>query len=103
MVTDDEADPGVVPAEPLMIFDCDGVLVDSEVLVAGIEAELLGQFGVAMTAHEVAEAFVGLSDHDMHRLIEERWGVELTPEFAAEKARRIDRSLLVELDAVPGM
>jgi len=86
-----------------MIFDCDGVLVDSEVLVAGIEAELLGEFGVPMTARDVAEAFVGLSDADMHRLIEERWGIELPPEFALEKVRRIDRSILVELNPVPGI
>ena len=86
-----------------MIFDCDGVLVDSELLVAGIEAELLGQFGVPITADEVAAAFVGLSDDDMHRRIEERWRIALPPGFATEKAWRIDRSIVVELNPVRGI
>ena len=89
--------------EPLTIFDCDGVLVDSEMLVAAIEAELLGEFGVEITPADVAASFVGLSDADMHRRIEERWSIELPPDFAAEKARRVDRSIGLELNAVPGI
>jgi len=86
-----------------MIFDCDGVLVDSEVLVSGVEAQLLGEFGVQMTPRQVAESFVGLSDRDMHRQIEERWRIELPAGFAAEKARRVDGSLRAELQRVPGI
>jgi len=92
-----------VASEPLTIFDCDGVLVDSEMLVAAIEAELLGEFGVEITPADVAASFVGLSDADMHRRIEERWSIELPPDFAAEKARRVDRSIGRELNAVPGI
>jgi beta-phosphoglucomutase-like phosphatase (HAD superfamily) len=52
------------------IFDCDGVLVDSEVLATRIESELLRDVGVELTPESIGEAFIGLSDTEMHRRIE---------------------------------
>ena len=90
-------------SEPLVIFDCDGVLVDSESVVTRIEAELLGRIGVVMTPAEVGEAFIGLSDDEMHRRIEARWGVAVPPALIAEKADRIERALRLEVTAVDGI
>jgi beta-phosphoglucomutase-like phosphatase (HAD superfamily) len=45
----------------LMIFDCDGVLVDSEVLAARIEADLLTKAGFPITAEELSERYAGLT------------------------------------------
>ena len=45
----------------LVVFDCDGVLVDSEILVVEVEAEMLTEAGFPITAHEITERFVGLS------------------------------------------
>jgi beta-phosphoglucomutase-like phosphatase (HAD superfamily) len=46
----------------LVIFDCDGVLVDSEVLVIAEEVAMLGSIGIDVTADDVAERYTGRSD-----------------------------------------
>jgi HAD superfamily hydrolase (TIGR01509 family) len=53
-----------MPTE-LVIFDCDGVLVDSEAIVIEIEAALLTAAGFPLTADDIADRFVGLSYPDM--------------------------------------
>lgn len=57
----------------LLIFDCDGVLVDSEVLAIRAEERVLAEIGFPMTADEIAETCVGLSYPDMMALLEERF------------------------------
>ena len=42
-----------MPQPDLVIFDCDGVLVDSEIIAARVEAELLTQAGYEITAEEI--------------------------------------------------
>ncbi|MDH4077435.1 MAG: HAD family hydrolase [Acidimicrobiia bacterium] len=52
-------------ATEVVIFDCDGVLVDSEVIAIEVEAELLTAAGFALTVDDIADRFVGLSYRDM--------------------------------------
>ena len=51
------------PARPIsaVIFDCDGVLVDSEVLALEIEIEVLGEIGLDYDRAEFATRFTGMS------------------------------------------
>jgi HAD superfamily hydrolase (TIGR01509 family) len=86
-----------------VVFDCDGVLVDSEVLVTRIEAELLRGLGVPVTAQEVAASFVRLSDVEMDTLIEAEWGLVLPPTFKAAKLERIAAVFEAELRPVNGI
>ena len=37
----------------LIVFDCDGVIIDSEIIAASVDAELLSEAGYAITADEV--------------------------------------------------
>jgi HAD superfamily hydrolase (TIGR01509 family) len=91
-------------AEPaLVIFDCDSVLVDSEILVVEIEAELLSAEGVTMTVEQVIATCVGLSEVEMHRRIEGEWGVRLSLESATRTAERIEAAFARALEPVPGM
>ncbi|MFL6243310.1 MAG: HAD family hydrolase [Acidimicrobiia bacterium] len=87
----------------LYIFDCDGVLVDSEVLATRIESQLLREVGVELTPESIAEAFVGLSDTEMHGRIEADWGITLPDDFTARRAARLDEVFRIELRAVPGI
>jgi HAD superfamily hydrolase (TIGR01509 family) len=87
----------------LHIFDCDGVLVDSEVLATRIESQLLRDVGVELTPESIAEAFIGLSDTEMHRRIEADWGVTLPDDFTVRRAARLDEVFRTELRAVPGI
>jgi len=70
----------------LVIFDCDGVLVDSEMLACGVEARALTAAGYPITATEVAHRYAGVSDADMRRAIEEESGRTLPDDHAARCA-----------------
>jgi HAD superfamily hydrolase (TIGR01509 family) len=87
----------------LLVFDCDGVLVDSEILVVAIEAELLQSVGIPMTPDEVIATCVGLSDAEMHRRIEARWEVRLPDDFVERKQARIAAAFETALQPVAGM
>lgn len=87
----------------LVIFDCDGVLVDSEILVIEIEARLLAELGISLTTTEVADRFVGLSDTDMARRIRDDFGITLTEEFDAARDRAMHAAFETSLRAVEGI
>jgi HAD superfamily hydrolase (TIGR01509 family) len=53
----------------LLIFDCDGVLVDSELLEHGVDAELLAPHGVTADAAALMERFVGVARRDMYEVV----------------------------------
>ena len=48
----------------LLIFDCDGVLVDSALLEHAVDAELLGPFGCSASADQMLQRFVGIARRD---------------------------------------
>lgn len=57
-------------APAAVIFDCDGVLVDSEVLAMEVELELLAECGLAYSSQEFRETFLGLNDAAAHEILE---------------------------------
>ena len=58
----------------LVIFDCDGVLVDSEPIAVEIDAIVLKHFGIEMTEAEIIDRFLGRSPSVMTEFIEARLG-----------------------------
>jgi len=56
--------PPVTSPLRLVIFDCDGVLVDSEPIANRVFAEMVNELGLTMTAEDVFERFVGRSMRD---------------------------------------
>jgi HAD superfamily hydrolase (TIGR01509 family) len=63
----------------LVIFDCDGVLVDSEALDVEIVARLMDEQGVQMTPEDVVRLGQGMTDEDMWAKLESEFGLEITP------------------------
>jgi HAD superfamily hydrolase (TIGR01509 family) len=63
-----------VPTEPsqfdLVIFDCDGVLVDSERLAVKVDVLVFAQLGLTVTEEDVIDRFVGRSDDDIRKELE---------------------------------
>jgi beta-phosphoglucomutase-like phosphatase (HAD superfamily) len=57
-------------APELVIFDCDGVLVDSEIIAARVEAEILSAAGYEISAEELAETYAGLTFREIMLRIE---------------------------------
>jgi HAD superfamily hydrolase (TIGR01509 family) len=79
----------------LVIFDCDGVLVDSERLAVRTEAQILASLGWPLTEAEVVDRFVGRSAEYMHAQIEEQLGrpVDWEKEFESRYREVFEREL----------
>ena len=86
----------------LTIFDCDGVLVDSELIALGVLSDVMGENGSPMTVAECQDAFMGMHNADIVRAMEGRLGTLLPGGGAALRARMLDR-LRRELQPVPGV
>lgn len=79
----------------LVIFDCDGVLVDSERLVVRTEVGILGTLGWQLTEAEVVERFVGRSAEYMRMAVEEQLGrpIDWEGEFESRYREVFEREL----------
>jgi len=87
----------------LLIFDCDGVLVDSEVVVAPVVAGLFTAHGATLSGDEVLDRYTGLANPEMIRQVEREFGVTLPERFLAELESAELEALERDLRAVPGM
>src|SRR4051812_10255535 len=86
-----------------IIFDCDGVLVDSERLVCRIEAELLTAWGWPRTPQQHRDEFKGCSFPDMARSIEQRLAGRLPVDWMYLWAMETANLFRAELREVPGV
>ena len=86
-----------------IIFDCDGVLVDSEGLASRVEAELTHELGLALTAAEAHELFLGKTVEGVLELIAARSGRKLSASFVYNWAFATAHAFKRELQAVPGV
>jgi HAD superfamily hydrolase (TIGR01509 family) len=68
----------------LLIFDCDGVLVDSEVISCRAHAETLTRHGYPITADEVLNRFLGVSDREARLMIENEISRKLPNDFESQ-------------------
>ncbi|WP_251865147.1 HAD family phosphatase [Achromobacter sp. Marseille-Q4962] len=92
------------PSAPrLVIFDCDGVLIDSEIIAAKAQSQALAEHGIAITPQEAARRFAGIPDADMWRTLQQENGRSLPPGFAGSYARRLDDTFREALRALPGV
>ncbi len=90
-------------AEPfLVIFDCDGVLVDSEIVAARVEAELLAKAGFEITPEELAATYSGLTFRDILMRIEREADMVLSASLIEEAEKLVDDRLAAEVKAIAG-
>ncbi|QTE31350.1 HAD family phosphatase [Pengzhenrongella sicca] len=87
----------------MAIFDCDGVLVDSERLAVEIDARAIGALGWAITEAEVVERFLGRSDADVLAAIEHHLGHPVPADWERRWAGEYARTFDERLEAVPGV
>lgn len=85
----------------MIIFDCNGVLVDSEPIATAVAAEAFQNAGIAMTPDMVARWFTGRRPADMFADVEQASGVTLPPKFPTLVAAAILKRLDEELRAIP--
>jgi len=86
----------------LLIFDCDGVLVDSELLANAALAELMSALGHPMTAQQAIEAFAGRSLRDVLAGAEALLGRPIPVDMGEQAGRRLLERFRRELKAVAG-
>ena len=84
-----------------VLFDCDGVLADSEMLVNRLVAADLSARGWPMDAAEARETFLGMALPDMLPVIEARCG-RLPPDWGRRLSATIAHALESEVEPVPG-
>src|SRR5687768_18549740 len=87
----------------LVIFDCDGVLVDSEPISLRCTAAALNRFGYPVDEDDVFDRFLGSSTASMVAAVEASLGRGLAPEALDDLRREILEAFGRELRAVPGV
>jgi HAD superfamily hydrolase (TIGR01509 family) len=73
----------------LIIFDCDGVLIDSEIISAKMLIAELAGMGVQIDLPFVAQHFLGRSYPTVMKVIKQDFGVHLPPEFEENYRNRL--------------
>jgi HAD superfamily hydrolase (TIGR01509 family) len=87
----------------LVIFDCDGVLVDSEPIAIRIDVEMFAEVGMAVSEQEVIDRFVGRSPEVLVQAVEDQLGRPPPDAWVERGERRLGRALEAELQPVAGI
>ena len=85
----------------LIIFDCDGVLVDSEAISCRAHAEVLSRHGYPITPEQVFDRFLGRSTRQANSEVEAELGRALPDDFHVQLQDEQFRSFEADLQAVP--
>ena len=87
-------------APALLIFDCDGVLVDSEILVCTAVSEELTRLGYPITPEDVVLRFAGRPEREMLAEVTSDWGRPVPPAYFASMKTRVDHAFANDLRAI---
>lgn len=87
----------------LVLFDCDGVLVDSEIIASRVDSERLAAIGYDISVQEMSHRFAGLTWDRISKLIEADMGHSLPENFHTETDMELDARLKKDLNIIPGV
>lgn len=87
----------------LVIFDCDGTLIDSEIIASAIDAEALTRLGRPTTPAEFSRRFTGIPYRDIWALIEQELGRPLPDGFLEEMKIVSHKRFAEELTVIDGV
>ena len=85
-----------------VLFDCDGVLVDSEPITNGVLRDMLAEAGWVMSAQDCMRFFIGKAVRDERAVIEARTGQALTEDWLARFRERRNQALEAGLEVIAG-
>ena len=91
------------PSLPALIFDCDGVLVDSEYLASRVEADVTRDLGLTLGVEEAHEMFLGRTVEGVLDAIAARAGTRPSNTWVYNWAFATAHAFLRELKAVDGV
>ena len=87
----------------LVLFDCDGVLVDSERITVAVEARILTSLGWPITPDEVVHRWMGRTGSAQVAEVADRLGPEAAERYDAESTAEVHRAFATELTEVDGI
>ncbi len=90
------------PRFDAVLFDCDGVLVDSEPITNGVLRDMLEESGWKLTLAECMGLFLGKAVKDQAELIEARTGQPLTEDWMTRFRERRNAGLVSGVKPIPG-
>ncbi|WP_297002164.1 MULTISPECIES: HAD family hydrolase [unclassified Thalassospira] len=87
-----------------IIFDCDGVLIDSEILSFAVDEKLLPDYGVKITASELARDFGGVTYGEMIAALNTRFSADIDAVSYQERCEaELARTFQTDLQAIAGI
>jgi HAD superfamily hydrolase (TIGR01509 family) len=90
------------PPPELVIFDCDGVLVDSEPTSNAVLARLLTRYGLAISAEDALREYKGLLMRDLIAKAQAALGAALPESFVSEFEALRELEFRAHLEPIPG-
>lgn len=85
-----------------VIFDCDGVLVDSEIIASQVSLRMLKPYGFNMAPEDYAQAFAGKVEEDTLGIICNEYNIKLPKDFISKLRLEIEYGLDHELQPIKG-
>ncbi|MCB1756969.1 MAG: HAD family hydrolase [Gammaproteobacteria bacterium] len=86
----------------LILFDCDGVLVDSEVLAARLGAHLFGEYGVDISTQDLCARYAGMESSEILKQVRKEYKVALPADLFERSQQMLDDLLFNELREIDG-
>jgi HAD superfamily hydrolase (TIGR01509 family) len=87
----------------LILFDCDGVLVDSEVIAAEVESSLLTEAGYPISPEEMGERFAGMTWHNILLAVEKEANIPLSASLLDKSEKLLDARLAADVEMIEGV
>ncbi|MFB9950295.1 HAD family hydrolase [Rhizobium puerariae] len=87
----------------LIIFDCDGVLVDSEIIAAQVESRLLTEAGYPIGIEEMGERFAGMTWKNILLAVEKEANIPLSASLLDKSEKLLDARLARDVKIIDGV
>ncbi len=87
----------------LIIFDCDGVLVDSEIIAAQVESRLLTDAGYPISVEEIGERFAGMTWRNILLQVEKEVDIPLSASLIDKSEKLLDARLARDVKIIEGV
>ncbi len=87
----------------LVIFDNDGVLVDSEIIAAEVESVLLTEAGYPISTEEMGERFAGMTWQNILLAVEREASIPLSASLIDKSEKILDERLARDVQIIPGV
>lgn len=86
-----------------LIFDCDGVIVDSEIVAVRVALRKMEPLGLKVSLKDYSHKYAGHKEHEILSMITAEHGIEFPPNFLPKVNQDIRKAMVEELEPISGM